>query len=274
MSDPYHPEQPHEDNPLTAMLISLSGSGGPAHETGPPGANELSVRAGHEPDRFQVRGILYVPLAVVGVLVVAYLLVTWLFAMAMSGKDADLARAKAQNPLATAENTKDWDSRIGQISSTDPRAQSGDHPTGVAQPRREGLYQTLNKTDGTPDPEFYRSKLPDPEGNNPVDVRPEDLRPENYVGHYFDPVRGEKFLAKYGWADEGKKLARVPIDEAIKMVAEGKLKLPVRKDPVKLPETSVGRARLSNSGRGGRPPAPVPTTPSPNKDGEHKDHKK
>ena len=48
-----HPQNqpPHEDNPLTAMLISLSGSGGPAHETGPPGANELSVRAGHEPDR-------------------------------------------------------------------------------------------------------------------------------------------------------------------------------------------------------------------------------
>lgn len=270
-----HPQNqpPHEDNPLTAMLISLSGSGGPAHETGPPGANELSVRAGHEPDRFQVRSILYVPAAVVVVLVLAYLLVTWLFAMAMSGKDADLARAKQRNPLATEQNTRNWDARIGEVSSTDPRAPSGDHPTGVAQPRREGLYQTLNKTDGTPDPEHYRSKLMDPEGNNPIDIRPEDLRPENYVGHYFDPVRGEKVLARYGWADEGKKLARVPIDEAIKMVAEGKLKLPVRKDPVKLPETTAERARMSNAGRGGQPPFPVPTTPSPNKGGDHKDHK-
>jgi hypothetical protein len=262
-----HPQNqpPHEDNPLTAMLISLSGSGGPAHETGPPGANELSVRAGHEPDRFQVRSILYVPAAVVVVLVLAYLLVTWLFAMAMSSKDTDLVRAKRENPLATAENTADWNKRIAEVSSTRPEPLPGEQATGTAQPRREGLYQTLNKTDGTPDPEFYRSKLLDPEGNNPIDVRPEDLRPENYVGHYFDPVRGERLLARYGWADEGKKLARVPINEAIKMVAEGKLKLPVRKDPVK-PETITWRDGMSNSGRG-KPPA------APAKKDEHKDHK-
>src|ERR687898_75010 len=132
-----HPQNqpPHEDNPLTAMLISLSGSGGPTHETGPPGANELSVRAGHEPDRFQVRSILYVPLAVVVVLVLAYLLVTWLFAMTVSGKNADLARAKQRNPLATEQNTRNWDARIGEVSSTNPQPPSGDHPTGVAQPR-------------------------------------------------------------------------------------------------------------------------------------------
>jgi hypothetical protein len=267
-----HPQNqpPHEDNPLTAMLISLSGSGGPAHETGPPGANELSVRAGHEPDRFQVRSILYVPAAVVIVLVLAYLLVTWLFAMAMGGRDADLVRAKRENPLATEQNTVDWDDRAGRISSTRPKPLPVEQPAGTAQPRREGIYQTLNKTDGRPDPEFHRSKLPDPEGNNPVDIRPEDLRPENYVGYVFDPVRGEKVLARYGWADEGKKLARVPINEAIRMVAEGKLKLPVRKDPVKLPETTAERARMSNSGRGGKPPFPVPTAPSPNKDGDHK----
>ena len=93
-----HPQNqpPHEDNPLTAMLISLSGSGGPAHETGPPGANELSVRAGHEPDRFQVRSILYVPAAVVVVLVLAYLLVTWLFTVTTSGRDADLVRRSSR----------------------------------------------------------------------------------------------------------------------------------------------------------------------------------
>ena len=84
----------------------------------------------------------------------------------------------------------------------------------------------------------------------------------------------EQLSSAQASADEGKRLARVPIDEAIKMVAAGKLQLPVRKDPVKVPETSVGRARLSNSGRGGQPPVePPPTTPSPHKDGEHKDGK-
>jgi hypothetical protein len=262
-----HPQNqpPHEDNPLTAMLISLSGSGGPAHETGPPGANELSVRAGHEPDRFQVRSILYVPAAVVVVLVLAYLLVTGLFSWAMSGRDADLARAQQQNPLATEQNTADWDKRVAQVSSTRPKPLPFDQPAGTAQPRREGLNVTLNKNDGRPDPEFFRSKLPDPAGNNPVDVRPEDLRPDNYVGYVFDPVRGEKFLARFGWADEGKRIARVPINEAIKMVAEGKLKLPVRKDPVKL-QTTAERAGTSNSGRG-KPPA------TPAKKDEHKDPK-
>ncbi|HVK15375.1 MAG TPA: hypothetical protein VM533_00410 [Fimbriiglobus sp.] len=267
-----HPQNqpPHEENPLTAMLVSLSGSGGPAHETGPPGANELSVRAGHEPDRFQVRSILYVPAAVVAVLVVAYLLVTWLFAMTMSGQDAAVARAKRENPQATAMNTADWNARIGQVSSTRPEPPPGEQATGTAQPRREGLYQTLNKTDGTEDPPHYRSKLADPAGNNPRDLRPEDLRPENYVGFFLDPVRGEKVLAQYGWADEGKKIARVPINDAIKMVAEGKLKLPVRKDAVVPPATSVERARLSNAGRGVQPAA----TPAPKEHKDHKDEKK
>ena len=62
----------------------------------------------------------------------------------------------------------------------------------------------------------------------------------------------------------------MPIDEAIKRVARGS-KLPVRKDPVKRSERTGKRARQSNAGRGGKPPFPVPTTPSPNKDGEHKD---
>ncbi len=265
MSDPHQPGQPRpEENPLTAVLVSLSGSsGGPAHETEPPGANEQSVRAGHEPDRFHVRNILYVPAAVVVVLVLAYVLVTGLFSATMKGHAADQEQAKQRNPQITEQNSEDWNDKIGKISSTDPKAPAGAQTAGFAQPRREGLYQTLNKTDGTPDPAHYRSKLPDPEGNNPRDIRPEDLRPENYVGWFFDPVRGEKVLARYGWADEGKKLVRVPIDEAIKMVAEKKLKLPVRKDPVKLPETTVDRAKLSNAGRGGKPPFPTATSPSP-----------
>ena len=43
---------------------------------------------GHEPDRFEVRAILYVPLVVVIVLVLAYLLTTWLFAVASNQRAA------------------------------------------------------------------------------------------------------------------------------------------------------------------------------------------
>ena len=251
-----HPQNqpPHEDNPLTAMLISLSGSGGPAHETEPPGANELSVRAGHEPDRFQVRSILYVPAAVVVVLVLAYLLVHLAVRHDHERPGRRPGPARQQNPLATEQNTAELGraGRPDQLDRPEAAARRASRPV-TAQPRREGIYQTLNKTDGRPDPEFHRSKLPDPAGNNPIDVRPEDLRPENYVGYVFDPVRGEKFLPSFGWADEGKRIARVPINEAIRMAAEGKLKLPVRKDPVKLPETTAERAGCRTPAAAARP---------------------
>ena len=91
---------PQDDTPLTAMLISLSGASGAEHETIPPGADRLSVRAGHEPDRFQVRSILYVPMAVVVVLVLAYILVTWLFSEVMNNKAVADARARESNPQA------------------------------------------------------------------------------------------------------------------------------------------------------------------------------
>jgi hypothetical protein len=275
-TDPHDPGRQPGHGPITQMAVSMTGAGGSEHETEPPGAAADSVRAGHEPDKFEVRGILYVPAVVVIVLILAYLLVTGLFSYAMSKRSADEARAKQENPQVVELTQPPHNDRVGRTSSTepeqlrDPQGRPLAH-TGVPQPRLEGVQQTLNdpRMPGN-DPSSYRSKLPDPEGNNPVWIHPEDLRPENYVSRFGDPVLGQKILARFGWADEGKKLARVPIDEAIKLAAEKKLKLPVRKDPVKLPDTSAERAKLSNAGRGEWPPAPAA---EPKKDGDQKNSK-
>jgi hypothetical protein len=261
-TDPHNPEPRPGHSPLAQMAVSMTGAGGSEHETEPPGAAADSVRAGHEPDKFDVRGILYVPGVVVITLILAYLLVTGLFSYAMSKKASDEARAKQQNPQVVELTQQPINERFARISSTEPQTlkdpQGRPLPnTGVPQPRLEGL-QVTRESPGMPgnDPANYRSKLPDPEGNNPVWIHPEDLRPENYVSKFGDPVIGQKILVRYGWADEGKTLVRVPIGEAIKLVAEKKLKLPVRKDPVQLPDTSAGRAKLSSAGRGEWPPAP------------------
>jgi hypothetical protein len=273
MSEPStHPPEPrhHADSPITAMLVSLSGAGGPAHETGPPGANELSVRAGHEPDRFQVRSILYVPAAVVVVLILAYLIVTGLFAWAMSYRASEDERGRRENPQIAALTDRSIEDRLARISSTDPQPIPEMPGTGRAQPRLEGLQQTIQMPGD--DPHFYRSRLPDPDGNNPIPVRPEDLRPENYVSRYLDPVAGRRILAEYGWADEGQRLARVPINEAIRMVVQQK-KLPVRKDPVVVSATTEDKAKQSNAGRGGLPPA-APPEPEPKQDEPKKEESK
>jgi hypothetical protein len=150
--------------------------------------------------------------------------------------------------------------RLDRISSTQPKNLPDQPATVVPQPRLEYLKTTESKAGD--DPPYYRSKLPTPTGNSP-ELHPEDLRPDRYVARFGDPAVGRPILSEYGWADEGKKLARMPIDEAIKHVVRAK-KLPVRKDPVQLERTSEDKARQSNAGRGG-PSQPQPTAPAPKK---------
>jgi hypothetical protein len=75
----------------------------------------------------------------------------------------------------------------------------------------------------------------------------------------------QQTLHGYGWVDEKAKVARVPIDEAKKLIAERGL--PVRPDPISDPRigTRVPAAGESSSGRViTRPPAAATgTTPTP-----------
>jgi hypothetical protein len=243
MSEQMPPERPG-DKPFSQMVVSMTGASASDHETEPPGADPTSVRAGHEPDQFGIKGVLYVPLAVVATLVVAYLLTTGIF----FNINKRAPYAADPNPQLIERNKVTLNESFARISSSDPKAES-------KQPRLEGLRQTGDEQD----PAYMRSKLPLAEGNSP-EMRPEDLRAENYV----DPLTKQKILVEYGWADQGKRVARVPIGEAIKTLSAGK-KLPTRKDAVRLNDTSDERAKLSNAGRGGPTQGqgmPVPTTPA------------
>lgn len=237
MSDQQHPER-RRDDPLVQLMVSMTGASAPEHETEPPGASADAVRAGHEPDRFSIRGILYVPGFVVLTLIVAYILVSGVF---FNIKDP--APSPSANPLAMERNHGPINERFARISSSDPAAT-------VKQPRLEYLKQT-----GEPEhPAYERSKLPLATGNSP-ELTPQDLLPENYA----DPATGRKVLAEYGWVDQAKGIASMPIDVAIQQLVDGK-KLPVRKNPVKLSTATGNRANLSNSGRGG--PSATATPPA------------
>lgn len=240
-SDSNNPERPRSEDPLVQLMVSMTGAVAPEHETEPPGANADAIRAGHEADRFDVRGILYVPAFVVAVLAVAYLLVSGLF-FNLTKRAPD----PAANPIAAEMNSANINDRFGRISSSEPNAE-------VKQPRLEGLKQML----APQDPPHMRSQIPRPEGNPPW-ITPQDLRPENYV----EPVTGSKVLVEYGWADKEKGLATIPIDVAMRQVVEGK-RLPVRKGAVKMDDHTGKRAKYTNSGRGipSGSGHPAPTTP-------------
>jgi hypothetical protein len=266
MTNPHNPNEPRPgDSPLTQLIVSMSGASGAEHETEPPGVGTESVRAGHEPDKFEVKGILLVPAFVVVTLILAYLLVSGIFFSINESPGAvnDNPQVARQN-LDADGNLRPLNERFARISSTDPKNLPDQPGTVVSQPRLEELKITRDKDSN--DPPYYRSKLPAAEGNSP-ELHPEDLRPDRYVSRIGDPVVGRPILAEYGWADQGKRIARMPIDEAIKAVVAQK-KLPVRKDPVPIDRTSEDKAKQSSAGRGGpsQPQPTAPTAPAPKKD--------
>jgi hypothetical protein len=245
------------DDAMQRMMVALTGAGGSEHETEPPGASLKSVQVGHEPDKFEVKAILYVPLVVVITLVITYVMVTVLF-----GPLTAKPEGPPENPQVAQLNANEFNDRIGRISSTDPKPVNGQPDTVVPQPRLEAFQKQAKEHEG--DSEFYRSKLPLP-GGGPRTIRPEDLRAENFL----DPTFHKKVLAEPSWVGEDKKFARLPIADAIKLMVEKK-KLTARKDPVKLADTSADAAKLSNGGQG-TPPKP---TAAPDHKKNHKDEKK
>ena len=224
------------------------------HDTQPPGADGLSVKAGHEPDRFKTRSALYVPLLVLFAMAVAFTVVTATFYYLTVKPPVDAAA----NPAALADSQKPINARFAAISSTDPNART-------PQPRLEYLKQTAGN-DNPSDPPFYRSKRPVEAVGATWEIRPEDLRPENFV----DPTLRRKILVEAGWQDDAKKVAHIPIAEAMAAVV-AQHKLAAVKDAKPLPTTSDGKPKLSNSGRGGPAQQASPASP-PAAGGKKDDH--
>ena len=255
-SDPPRPPEaeptagpPSQGNTLNAVFASMSGMGADEHGTLPPGARAESVQAGHEPDRFNAKAILYVPLLIVVTVVFAFGIITTLFVTVVRKAEPN----GNTDPQAAAISMQPINERFARISSTDPAA-------AIPQPRLEYMKQV---EDSPKDPTHYRSKRPIEAAGATYEIYPEDLRP----GRFIDPTRHRKILIETGYVDKAKKVASIPIADAMALLIDGH-KLPTRKDGKNeadkgmLANTTASdlRAKLSNSGRGGpsMPPAVKP----------------
>lgn len=231
-----------------AIYEAMTGATAPGHhhDDQPIGTDGASIKAGHEPDHFDARGLLMVPVLVVVVTGVAYVLVSSLFSFFSPG-----SKTPGTNPAAVAENEKSYNDRIGRISSSDPNAE-------VKQPRLEYIRSVDNQRDGVskPDPVYLRSFAPSAT-NNTYELTPQDLYPSRFV----DPATGKRLLAEPEWITKDKTVARIPVEDAIKLLAG------------KLPHAKEGKAVASVNGKpslanGGQSITPA-VAPAPAKD----DHK-
>ena len=210
----------------------------------------------YEPDRFAVKTILTVPIAVIGTAFAAFV-ITWIvFATIFD------PRKHNPEPTVTAgakQNAADLNERFARISSSDPKAE-------VQQPRLEGLRKTqVYYRDGNPenkDPsnvvstEFITTQ-PTREGNSPR-LHAEDLRPDRV-----------KELNTYGVVDKQTGQARMPVDKAIEMaVGNGLLPAQPGARPLDI-DANPDRPKESNAGRG-RSPEPSNPTPSAKKGPDEK----
>ncbi len=224
---------------------AFSGATAPGHHyEAPTGTAPESITAGHEPDRFDARGIIMVPVLIVVVTFLAYLMVTGVFSLIQPGKSV---ASPTTSPLAVEQSEKPFNTRVETISSTEAKAE-------FHQPRLESLQVVEDRRPGQskPDPIFLRSFVAT-QKNNSYELKPQDLYPKLFV----DPKTGERLL------DEYKKLphdhARIPVDVAMKLLIEsGALKANAEG---KAPVGSAGNAKTSNGGQA-IPTPHVETTPA------------
>ena len=167
---------------------------------------------------------------------VTYGFVTLMFNYFEPGTPERMAGPTRRRPAARA--ARPYNERVADDQLAGPERRGQAAPAGVDADGRDAKPRTSRSTTGRCGP---RTRGTRPE------IRPEDLRPENFV----DWNTGEKPLVDYKWVDQGKGVARIPVSEAIKILARRRSCRPSRGT------RSARRAstpRLSNGGAGPRPP--------------------
>jgi len=260
-------------SPMEQLWMAMSGASTGHHEE-MPGVDAKSEKVGHEPDQFDARTIVYVPIVVAITLVVTYLIVQGAFAF-VNGKEArqeveqttDSTDPAEQARVAEANKAKvkEWNDRSARTRTwtPDPLAKStpNEQTLSVApQPQLEANRQVnLTRKDANgkdvTDPPFLRSFFGTGKNNAPV-IYPEDLRPENFR----DPWQKDaKLLDESAWVEGQKgKLATVKIEEMIHLVAHDpkwKDVLKVAEKPAVVNPGTLGKPKVSAGGLTG--PLPV-----------------
>jgi hypothetical protein len=190
----------------------------------------------YEPDKFAVKTILAVPAAVIITGLVAFTITWTLFESVFDPAMKEPAEVQA----AVDRNNAPLNERLSRISSTDPKAE-------VQQPRLEGMQVTevYKRDTGYQITAEMSTTKPKAEGNSPRFHAP-DLRPEK-----------QKELIASG-ADKATGAIRVPVDEAIKLLVDGKL-LQTQTGAARLEiDPDWNRPKESNGGNAKTPEAPKP----------------
>jgi hypothetical protein len=126
------------DGPLTALWVSMTGaSAGDHHET-PPGVDPKSQGVGHEPDKFDVRSIVYVPIAVIITLVLTYTIVE--FGISALTKDA----------TDTKHDRVNINDRFARFSSDNPKPIPSENDKDKSNPNTQIVMQPRPKPPATP----------------------------------------------------------------------------------------------------------------------------
>jgi hypothetical protein len=271
----------HGPTPMGNLWMAMTGASAAGHHHEEvPGVDAQAAKVGHEPDQFNARTIVYVPVVVAITLVVTYLIVQGAFAF-VNGKEAQqkveettdstdpavIARIQKENET----RVKDWNDRSARIRNwqADPLAKStpGEQTLpAVPQPQLEYNRQVdLTRKDANgnvvTDPPFVRSFRPTAvqAKRNAPEIYPESLRPENFI----DPDTETKLLGESAWVKghEGK-LATVAIGEMIHLVVHDEYKgvLKVAEKPATVHPGTLGKAKLSTGGVTAPLPAAVKKT--------------
>lgn len=211
----------------------------PDEHGGGGGVNPEALRLGHEPDVFAVKPILSIPFAVVVTFVVGFGVAAGVFAYMASRVKPD-PRA---HPEGLARGNAPLNERLARI---DQKGASG-VKSEVDQPRLETLKR-LQTNDKEKTVQF--TTQPELPTGNPPWIHPEDIQPSRVAG-----------LQRAEYLDKGKKTARIPIGDAMKLIVEKGL-LPAHKGGPR-PQGTADRATGSNGGRGGMPAAPKVEAPAP-----------
>ncbi|HEX4606931.1 MAG TPA: hypothetical protein VH092_01875 [Urbifossiella sp.] len=211
----------------------------PDDHGGGGGVNPEALKLGHEPDVFAVKPILSIPFAVVVTFVVGFGVAAGVFAY--------MAAQVKPDPLAHPEGLARGNAPLNdRLARTDQTGASGVKAE-VDAPRLETLrrLQTNDKEKGVQ----FTSQPELPTGNSPW-IHPEDIQPGRVAG-----------LNRTEYADKEKKYARIPIDDAMKLIVE-KGELRAHKGGAR-PQVSADRPTGANAGRGGMPAAPKVEAPAP-----------
>jgi hypothetical protein len=233
---------------------AMTGATAPGHDPHdePTGTDGQSIQAGHEPDRFDVKGIVAVPILIAIVCAITYGIITVVFGVIEPMKPTT---DNTTNPQAAEDAGKNYNERVAKISSSDEKAP-------VKQPRLEWM-RTIPTKEG--ESIFHRSFRPNTAGNAP-EITPQYLRPENFV----DWDTGERKLIDYKWLNKEKGIARIPIAEAMEILTTSK-KLPAKADGV-APVGTIGKPKLSNGGQANPPPV-LPKAEAKKDEPKKDDHK-